>query len=914
MTPQRFVGREVELDRLFYLLNRARSGKGGTLLVEATVGMGKTRLLRALEERCRQNPEFEKAEFVYAACDQSSGTGNAYQPCVEILATLAKSDRKAKGKAILEFIKEIGPDWLDAIPFGRFVMAGVKTGAYFLRSDDDKHAGKSKILAVQYVNTIAKIASEHALLALIFTDAQWMDDASCQLLLRLARVAPQNRLMLIVTYRPEESEENLALHRMKTEMLKDDLADVITLSGWDEDEIRRYIEGEFGEILHPRLAEWLKELCNGEPLFVTHFLKLLEEREIIHQSEGRYVLDGEISYVSGEWKLGGALETQEIPVSTRELLDQRIRALEKEERRILEVGAVQGPRFESTVLAELVKKAEDDLLYLLRGVKEQHRIISVYAGDEDSQSEAAVYAFEPSLLQRAFYDKLDPREQTIYHRRIAAILELVLKGELKPRRRLVLEVARHHALGGNHLPAARYYYQAAQTSYYDGAFLETSDLCQRALEKVRKLPEGVPDHDRLRAEVTLLLLLASELRWRGRPELQGKLQLVSLADEAEAAAARTGDLAPIAQAKPLKGKTFIFTNNLDRAVEVMKQALEVAREAKDYLAEFVIMSDLGHQMVGARATVGADFSSGLALQYQAHELFEKHLITQTGPNSDDLNRLLFRLEGTIGVGEFDRANFEDAMTWLTRSVDGLRQLKRHHELSWVLNFLGQVYTAIGLFENAEKAIGDAIGLYKDEKESIAVRAYNLAQLGKLYLEWNRVEKAEKPLLEGWKETQATWMVAVAPLVRTHYAELLMHSNYRSRDISEAERQLVAVIEETEQTGFARSKITALSLLSRLDLMKEDIESALDHSTRAVDALHRMGTMPALREEEVLFNQYLALTAAGQREAPRFLDEAYTVLQRKAKSIKNEENRRAFTERVPVSRAIISAYDNTKKAQ
>src|SRR5436853_6643346 len=104
---------------------------------------------------------------------------------------------------------------------------------------------------------------------------------------------------------------------------------------------------------------------------------------------------------------------------------------------------------------------------------------------------------------------------------------------------LVLEVAHHYNLGDEPVSAAHYYFLAAQSSFSDGAFVETIELCQKARECLKK----VDNQDRMLVEVIQLLFVVSENRWRGKPELQEELAQASLAQEAEEAASRTGDLA-----------------------------------------------------------------------------------------------------------------------------------------------------------------------------------------------------------------------------------------------------------------------------------------------------------------------------------------------------------------------------------
>ncbi len=111
------------------------------------------------------------------------------------------------------------------------------------------------------------------------------------------------------------------------------------------------------------------------------------------------------------------------------------------------------------------------------------------------------------------------------------------------------------------------------------------------------------------------------------------------------------------------------------------------------------------------------------------------------------------------------------------------------DLLKIFRFFCQHYMAIGLFEDAETVLKEAIDLIKDDDEPNPWRGYNLALLGKLYIEWERIEDAEPQLSKGWKETQATWNIDLVPLVRNFYAELLMHPHNKARDLIMAKQLL-----------------------------------------------------------------------------------------------------------------------------
>jgi tetratricopeptide (TPR) repeat protein len=140
----------------------------------------------------------------------------------------------------------------------------------------------------------------------------------------------------------------------------------------------------------------------------------------------------------------------------------------------------------------------------------------------------------------------------------------------------------------------------------------------------------------------------------------------------------------------------------------------------------------------------------------------------------------------------------------------------------------------------------------------------------------------------------------------------MNPKYSEWNLKEAERLLLETVQQSEQSGSYRTLIAALSLLGQLALLQDRADAALGYSGRAMEYLEKMGmAMPALRTEEVLFNHYRVLTAAGRGpEAQKYLEQADAVIRRKASTLRNDEERRWYLERVKINREIITAMNLT----
>jgi predicted ATPase len=898
------------------------------------MGMGTSTLLKEFEERTYIDQQFDDTLFISVECGKLAGPQTSYSPFIDILEAFHPSNQSKINKKIVRkaipIIEKNAHDWLPLLPgISSFVKAEIKTATKAsdigLASENYTQADKGKKLKYQYRNTILKIASCCRILVLIISDVQWIDTQSCDLLLDLSKEALRHNLVLILTYHQEKLEEKSPLNDVLSEM-RDMRLPMISLKGWSVEEVDTYLRITFGEILDPNLAEWLQDLCNGQPWFINEYLTLLGEKNIIESADGKYKLNGQIKRnASGELEPEGELKNILPPRNIHDVLKERIEKLQEDKQYILQIGAVQGKRFVSVVIERCLskQKQKQEIMKYLNEIEDQHHLISRCKDKEWTGIKSEEFTFFLTLMQQLIYDKLFVDSRSEIHLKIAKILEEISKDifsknlQQTAQQKLMSHIARHYDLGDDPLLASHYYLRAAESAFYDGALKTTSELCQQALDKIRSLPENV-EYDKLRGEIIQLKLLASERWWRGNPSGDDPRmsEEESLIEEAEYAALRSNNLSLLARIKFIKGKIFVTTNNLDSAVEEMNEALQMAKIEKDPLAKFFIMSELGHQIVGRRSIhVDTTFDSGLDLQHNAHKFYFENLQKlQLKPEIKvDLDRHLYQLKARIGIAEFDRSDYGKAIQWLVDSIDGIKQLKRQEDqdLSWPLNFLAQVYTAIGQFEDAEKKLKEAIALQNGEEEPSAVRGNNWALLGKLYMEWGRIKDAEKPLTKGWKETQDAWMVAVVPVVRNYYAELLMHPEYKSRDLSMAERLLWDTIKDVDTTKFYRSKILAFSLLGKLALTQTDIGSAVKYSTKAIDDLQKMKIMPLLRMEEVFFNHYCALRATPDRqsEAKSYLKNAHNILQQKANSLKNEKYKNTFLDRVPISREILSAVNS-----
>ena len=297
MSKAIFVGRKIELSLLNRFLSQASEGHGALVFIEGEAGIGKSSLISQFKELASRTENAKQMRFVYGYCYEENGEQNAYQPFVEVLSTLLEVNKTASNLAVmfLSILRETGIDWLNMIPgVGPVVGASIKTASiasqWALGTNNDQL--KADSLTNQYIKSISKIVTKYRPMVVVIEDAHWIDESSCNLLMRLANRVTSLPVLIVITCRPSYLIEEHPLSKVKNELLMKDLISIIPVSGLNIEETREYIVRRFGSTMNQYLAEWLTIICNGLPLFATQYLNLLEQNGVIQQTDiGNYIFN-----------------------------------------------------------------------------------------------------------------------------------------------------------------------------------------------------------------------------------------------------------------------------------------------------------------------------------------------------------------------------------------------------------------------------------------------------------------------------------------------------------------------------------------------------------------------------------------------------------------------------------------------
>ena len=633
----------------------------------------------------------KNADLVLArgACVEQYGAGEAYLPFLDVLGSLLQSPGRERVVALL---RRHAPTWCLQFP------AVFSSGAMDQILREATGATKDRMLR-ELGDALAALTAETPVL-LVLEDMHWTDPASVDMLRHLAERAHGQRLLLVVTARPEDIERNNpTLKKCYTEMRARGVCEEIALQVLRVQDVAAYLDAYFAPNEFPAgLASVIHSKSEGHPLFATGAIQILAER-------------GDIVRTNGAWKLKQPLEQMEldVPVSVRSMIEKKVGLLSDAQRQALQYASIEGEVFTSTVLAALLEADELDLEERLDVLGKLHRLIHAEGEEElPDGSVATIYRFTHALYQNFLYDQLLSKRRVLLHRRAGETLERVYAGQ---HARVAGALATHFERGRDFAKAIAFLIQAGDTALSRYANAEAVSLFSRGLELVDKLPEGrqaeqraVLLQKRALAQMALGRLKEAGEDYRAMREVcraagdaEGECRaLIGICDvaqnardvpgmeqynpEARALAERIGNQALLAEVDIVWAYYQMLSGELAEAEVSLERAIPVARSLKHRPALVI-----GLRYSGITHFWRSDYASAERVQVEASRLAAE------ARDGFQLPLALYFL----GLTQANRGRISEAMGSMQEALDMAKRNNNALALSRIPNGIGWVSREMG---------------------------------------------------------------------------------------------------------------------------------------------------------------------------------------------------------------------------
>ena len=345
------IGRDADLQVLDEALSAARAGSSRCVVVGGEAGMGKTRLLSDFRSSLAEDTVVLAAE-----CIDLGPLGVPFGPIRTILRQLV---------AVVgaeELLAAAGP--------GRPAIAA-------LLPELAKGAATGEEPLHETIVDLLRIISRDRPIVLLLDDAQWVDAATLAVLRYVLRTVSDDRVMVVLSYRTEDTGRGHPLRQVLAEL---DQARAVTrreLRGLEEAEIIALVTRLWGSEPERDIVARIAVRSQGVPFFIEELVGL--------GSDG-------------------------IPDSLRDVLLARYLHLDPAAQSMLRALAVGGMQVSHDVLREIWDGNNIDAA--VRAAADAVLVVPAEDG----------YSFRHALVREAVRDELLPGEGRRLHRRYAEVL------------------------------------------------------------------------------------------------------------------------------------------------------------------------------------------------------------------------------------------------------------------------------------------------------------------------------------------------------------------------------------------------------------------------------------------------------------------------------------------------------------
>lgn len=472
----RFVGRSQELAFLGQMLEAAQDGGGGRVVgLVAEPGMGKSRLLYEFQENCRA-----RGYTVLTGQALSHGTNIPYLPMLQIFRSYYgisenETPESARAKIAARFTR-MGPEYEEAAPLVQELLGVASPDSPTANIDPDAKQRRLLELLKRVVQG-ADVAGGSVLACI--EDLHWLDHGSERFIKQWVDALPGSRRLLIVTFRPGYRAEwmdqpwyhELSLGPLSPASVKDLL---VALIGDDPSTAG--------------LADNILQKTGGNPFFCEEIVQSLRQ-------------SGQLSLVPGMYRLHMPIRDLQIPPSVQSLLAARIDRLSDDEKTLLQVAAVIGRDFSSTLLAHVSELQREDVASALLALKDAEFVLEQRPGASND------HTFRHALTQEVALQSLLRDKRRRLHARVAQGIEA-----LQPERanEVASLLAYHWEQAGEPLIAAQAYGRAA-VHIRSNDRAQQMDYIRKLLQLSQDLP---PSAERIQLRLPALVEMIAGGAWR----------------------------------------------------------------------------------------------------------------------------------------------------------------------------------------------------------------------------------------------------------------------------------------------------------------------------------------------------------------------------------------------------------------
>jgi class 3 adenylate cyclase/tetratricopeptide (TPR) repeat protein len=555
-----FVGREAERSVLDDALSALGNGRGTAVGIAAEAGLGKSRLVRRVVDEV--GPGGSTHRTVHADATAFGGDV-AYHTIVSALRDLfgiSEADAAAHAAGtVTAALDQIDPSLVREADILSSLISPASAKQDWLTMDPRRKRRAVLNACVKLARTLAQQAPT----VFVFEDTHWIDRHSEEILRAIVTLTCQERILVILTYRPYYDDAWIA-EAGGTSLRMSALAD------GDVRQLLRqwFVEGTETE----RLIERLVATVGGNPLFVEESLRALLQRGGLIA-----VADDEGRSPRRRFAVEGTVDDIDLPPSVQDVIASRIDRRSPDCVTLLHILSTVSRRIPQWLVERVSTGPPDSTETALQEALSAEILVTA------SLSPDLEYAFSHAILREVAHDTLTRTRRVEIHRRVFAAISEHYRGRSEEQ----AEWLAHHAAGGELWEDAAWHQgRAAERALARGSYGEAIAGMRTAVSFYDRSSGSVPatehaiDHLlRLRRVLASIGTVAHET--------------VPLIDRAEQLARKIGDRLRLGWVlNERSGELWVAGMNRE-AVAAARRSAEIGRETGDVRLQASALQRLG---------------------------------------------------------------------------------------------------------------------------------------------------------------------------------------------------------------------------------------------------------------------------------------------------------------------------------
>ena len=429
VTDLPFRGREAELQMLVGVVNTcSRVGRGGIMTITGHTGIGKSRLIAEVLERCA-----DMDSLIIQA--EPSGVDNPYWAFRDPLRRhlgIERADQSRMREQLEHAISNLAPEMAHSLPLlGDVLHIQIEDNEVTSEIDPQFRPERTAEALVEVIS-----AGNSRPVAIVAEDGQWLDPASTALLAKMGEAAVERPWTILVTARIAEDFEPLG--------------EVLHLGPLADSAIRAIGQQVTSAApLRPHDLNAIVEKAGGNPLFLNEILRVVAET--------------------------GTADS--LPDSLDAVVSREIDALHPLARQLLRYASVLGRRFRRTVLDEFLSTERINI---------DEATMEEISNFIESDGEGRL-TFRHNVVHDVAYEGLSFRTRRELHGRAGDVIEAQAGDDPES---MAEYLAAHYSLSGRYDKAWHYSVIAGDKAKATYANSEAASHYRRALDSAKSLHLG----------------------------------------------------------------------------------------------------------------------------------------------------------------------------------------------------------------------------------------------------------------------------------------------------------------------------------------------------------------------------------------------------------------------------------------